>query len=222
MSTVNDSLCTSETTETCIIFGVSNTVKEIEETSNEQYSKNGWGNDSSSTIVQPINPEFLVFPVDEESEKGIYSNELNIQILKEIEATMNKLQKANKKKDKLARLTGRRNSLEKISPFLVSETSEEAIRNGSLVLKSDHIKQKIGERPDPIILSKHIIDNKKSFDKNEWKTKEKINKISKIFGRPDSITTIALLLQSSSPNEAIINSIKIKKMEKLKKLAGIE
>lgn len=48
---------------------------------------------------------------------------------------------------KLERLTGRRDSLSKIQPFLMAETPDEAMKNAQMLWSSDHFKRMYGSRP---------------------------------------------------------------------------
>ena len=54
-----------------------------------------------------------------------------------------KAQKINK----LERLTGRRESLSQIQPFLMAETPDEAMKNAQMLRSSDHLKRLYGSRP---------------------------------------------------------------------------
>ena len=136
------------------------------------------------------------------------------KVLQEIEEWMATLQKIDKRKDKLSRITGRRNSLDKLSPFLVAQTEEEALEKGNLILQSDRLKQKTGERPDY-----------KELQQKEKKTKKaggrKGNKIGGLFGRRHSFDEISELLNVESGEDAMENAMKLRRMEKLKKMAGI-
>ncbi|ELP87624.1 hypothetical protein EIN_146180 [Entamoeba invadens IP1] len=179
-------------------------------TEKENYSHQCWENDSSSTLANPVSPEYIVFPIDDAD----FTLRNDTKTLRDTEDWIIHLQMTDKKKDKLTRLTGRRNSIEKISPFLISETSEQAKANGSLVLKSDTIKQKTGERPDPCFLRK-VRRSGNRYDH------VRIDKMRKIFGRRDSIVVISNLVVASTSQEAMQNAIKIRRVEKLKKLAGL-
>ena len=138
------------------------------------------------------------------------------RVLQEIEDWMSKLQKIDKRKDKLSRITGRRNSLDKLSPFLVAETEEDAVQKGNLILQSDRLKQKTGERPD----YKELQNKEKRMSKKNGPRKNK-NKIGGLFGRRHSFDEISDLLNAADRDEALQNAMKLRRMEKLKKMAGI-
>ena len=78
------------------------------------------------------------------------THSIRMRVLEETEGKMNRIHQLEVKKNKLSRLTGRRRSLEKLSPFLLSTSIEEAQRNGEFVLRSDHLKNRTGERLDKI------------------------------------------------------------------------
>ena len=137
-----------------------------------------------------------------------------VKMLQEVEDWMKKLQEIDKKKDKLTRMMGRRNSLDKLSPFLISNSEEEAVQNGNLVLKSDHLKQLTGERPNARELQKKETVN--THNKSD-----KVNKLGGLLGRRHSIGEYGDMLDFDNPDEALHNAMKLRRMEKLKKMAGV-
>ncbi|ELP95040.1 hypothetical protein EIN_252840 [Entamoeba invadens IP1] len=137
----------------------------------------------------------------------------SIEEMNEVSRLMQRKQIENKKEQKLAKLTGRQNSLEKISPFLVSDNADQARQNGKNVIKSDLLKQKMGERISPDTIDKRLMTNKK---KEQDKKK---SRISKLFGRDESFIALSnfLIPQTRSFSTPTI----IHRVEKLKKLAGV-
>ena len=138
-----------------------------------------------------------------------------VKMLQEVEEWMSNLQIIDKKKDKLTRMMGRRNSIDKLSPFLVSHNEEEALKNGNMVLKSDHLKQLTGERPNAQELQK------KNNQTNGQKNTNKANKIAGLLGRRHSIGEFDEMLNIHDVDEALHNAMKLRRMEKLKKMAGV-
>lgn len=67
-----------------------------------------------------------------------FSNNINSQ-----QTSIYKAQKISK----LERLTGRRDSLSKIQPFLMADTPDEAMKNAQMLWSSDHLKRMYGSRP---------------------------------------------------------------------------
>lgn len=75
---------------------------------------------------------------EEEEEENNNNNNNNNQ-----QTSIYKAQKISK----LERLTGRRESLSKIQPFLMAETPDEAMKNAQMLWSSDHLKRMYGSRP---------------------------------------------------------------------------
>ena len=144
-----------------------------------------------------------------------------VKMLQEVEDWMKKLQEIDKKKDKLTRMMGRRNSLDKLSPFLISNSEEEAVQNGNLVLKSDHLKQLTGERPNARELQKKEPVNNNNNNNNPTVKYNKVNKLGGLLGRRHSIGEYGDMLDFDNPDEALHNAMKLRRMEKLKKMAGV-
>ena len=138
-----------------------------------------------------------------------------VKMLQEVEEWMSNLQIIDKKKDKLTRMMGRRNSIDKISPFLISHNEEEALQNGNLVLKSDHLKQLTGERPNANELQK------KSNNNTTNKSTNKVNKVGGLLGRRYSIGEYGDMLNFNDGDDALHYAVKLRRMEKLKKMAGV-
>ena len=111
------------------------------------------------------------------------------------------------KKDKISKLTGRRRSVELISPFLFSNNVEEAHKNANNIMTSDLVKTKTGVRPYPTDLT----DPMKS---------RRISKIAQITGRGDDLNEISDLLFAGDAYEAYQNAQDLRKLEKMKRLGG--
>ncbi|EKE40641.1 hypothetical protein ENUP19_0248G0037 [Entamoeba nuttalli] len=209
----------------------------------EEYALHGWGNDSSSTdflLYDSQGSSFfdeVILPQEENTNNDHINKDQNSlvqsldsknvqeeKVLKDTEEWVNTKQLTDKRKDKLARITGRRNSLEKLSPFLYANSPEEAKRNAKMVFSSDVLKQKLGERALPgdisCINSESIKGARVAHGTNK-PPKEKMEKITKVLGRRESIGSIADLLTAKTESDAIENGLKIRKMEKLKKMAGL-
>ncbi|ELP88269.1 hypothetical protein EIN_226420 [Entamoeba invadens IP1] len=178
-----------------------------------RYAAEGWGNDSSDTELLynsspclPIEDEYPPHPLSLTEEK-----EDSAEVLKDTEVLLQKLQIMNVRSQKLAKLTGRRNSIEKISSFLVPSTQQEAYDNGKGIVKSDILKQKMGERINAGDIMK--ITRAKT-------SQRKMNKIQQILGHP-SVSDFSVFLSPKSRKQALNNGKKVKKFEKLQKLAGV-
>jgi len=65
--------------------------------------------------------------------------------------------------NKLQKLTGRKMSLEEISPLLHARTADEALRNGKMLRTAEHLKRVYGGRPENYVLSppQRPVDDKK-------------------------------------------------------------
>lgn len=54
----------------------------------------------------------------------------------------------NRRRMKLEQITGRKDSVKKLEPFLMPDSPEEAAEMGSQIEKSDRLKKVFGTRPD--------------------------------------------------------------------------
>ncbi|KAL7713610.1 Uncharacterized protein QTN25_008810 [Entamoeba marina] len=160
-----------------------------------------------------------------ETDSRLFKSEMNlcreVEIIQGMEKKLIRLQQIQNKTDKLSKLTGRRKSLEKISPFLISESVEEAKSNAILLFKSDHLKHRTGERPQAFELQKKQSPDGIVTTKSSINTNIRMNKMTKYFGRRGSLEIISDLLDPVDSDEAIENSIKLRKMEKLRRMGGV-
>ncbi|ELP92238.1 hypothetical protein EIN_118120 [Entamoeba invadens IP1] len=113
--------------------------------------------------------------------------------------------------EKLAKITGRSDSLGKIEPFLSCSDEEEASMNGQMIRKSDKVKQMSGERP----LAFQVEENDHSVKD------KKISIITKRFGEDSNVNEVLpFVLDVKDKDEAVSKGKQLKTMEKVKRKMG--
>ncbi|BFU18660.1 hypothetical protein CL6EHI_023000 [Entamoeba histolytica] len=121
-----------------------------------------------------------------------------------------KYEHQSQRTEKLSKITGRHASIDKIEPFLVASTEEEAIKNGQLIRKSDQIKKMSGCRP----LAYQVDDEKGENNK-------KINVLKKKFGDDHNVHgVIPYVLNVDSEEDAAEKGKQLRSYEKVQRKMG--
>ncbi|ELP85684.1 hypothetical protein EIN_410030 [Entamoeba invadens IP1] len=122
------------------------------------------------------------------------------------------LKRRQQRVEKLSRMSGRRRSICKIEPFLVSKSPEGALKNGELIRKSDQLKKMTGDRPFA-----YEVDDE---TKNECSIK--MNVLNKKFGDCENQmnSILPLIIGVCNEDAAITRGKQLRTLDKARQKMG--